>query len=64
MDELKKKIEKTRQRNLVRARANYALAKKLGFNSYEAGVLAQRSDKYILRLAEERKNDTSQKTDG
>lgn len=52
MDKLKKSIEKTRKSNLARLKGRYALAKELGFDSYEAGKLAQRSEKYIRELAE------------
>lgn len=55
MDELEKKIEKTRKRNLARAKANYRLAKKLGFTASEACVLAHRSAKNIRELAKSKK---------
>jgi len=55
MGNLEKKIERRRIKNLERARTNYALARELGFSSYEAGVLAQRSSVYIRELAKTRK---------
>ena len=56
MNKLQKSIEKTRLRNLKRAKANYKLARDLGFSSSEANILSQRSEKNIRKLAEERKN--------
>lgn len=58
MTDLKKAIEATRMRNLTRAKVNYRLARQLGFSSYEAVIVAQRSQKNIRKLAEDRNNGT------
>lgn len=51
LDDLQKSIELTREKNRKRIRENYRLARSLGFTSYEAGKLAQRSKESIQELA-------------
>ncbi len=51
MNDLKGQIEKTRQRNLLRLKENYRLARDLGFDSYTANVMAQWSRKKIIEFS-------------
>lgn len=55
MDKVQEIIARKRKGNLERAKRNYALAKKLGLNSYQAGAIAQWSEKRIREYAEQEK---------
>lgn len=55
MDKVQEAIERRRKGNLKRAKRNYALAKELGLNSYQAGAIAQWSEKRIREYAEQEK---------
>lgn len=48
-------MEQRKKNNLARAKRNYALAKELGLNAYQAGAVAQWSEKRIRAYAEENK---------
>lgn len=51
-DKLQIRIEKTKLRNALRLKANYRLARKLGFDSYKANIMAQWSEKRIIAYAD------------
>ncbi len=53
---IKNRIEATRLRNLERAKKHYALAKKLGLNSYEAGAVSQWSELRIREYIKSKNN--------
>ncbi len=51
--EFKKKVEKEKERVKFLARENYHYARSLGFDSYEARALAQKSKDFIRKLSED-----------
>ena len=54
LEELKTRVEKTRERARERAKTRYHLARSLGFGAYEAMALQNSGEATIRRLAPKR----------